>query len=220
MTDKNEKNVKIPICLWESLKDDNNLLECIIRNIKKLSFTTPKILRERKRLLQEIKMSNANLVILSGNEEIIEKILFDYTLKEGYILAPELTPIFNQIDFAIKCNNGPNSLKAETLYSYCKYYFIKPDEDMFCGYSKEEFLCDKEVVFEKPKYIGSTCDEFISIVYMEKSRINNTGVIKQRSTIGNLKLIPFSTRAYNTVTDEYIDNYLTVVQNKKSKMKK
>ena len=58
-------------------------------------------------------MNILKYINLSGNDRKIKRVLFDYKLGKGLVIAKELEPIFKDVDFAI-WNNTKH--KYETLY--------------------------------------------------------------------------------------------------------
>ena len=71
----------------EKFEEARDLKLCLKRNFKELTFTTRSILEERKRILVEIQREDLKYINLSGNDRRIKRVLFDYKLGKGFVIA-------------------------------------------------------------------------------------------------------------------------------------
>ena len=190
----------------EKFEEARDLKLCLKRNFKELTFTTRSILEERKRILVEIKREDLKYINLSGNDRRIKRVLFDYKLGKGFVIAKELEPIFKTVDFAI-WNNTKH--KYETLYRYCKRYGVHLSENQICDRSLDESI------YGWPIFPGSTLDNYLSITYLPGSgRYRSSDFTKGETFRGNIELSMTTFEARNIETDEHIHDFRYLTRRK------
>lgn len=197
---------KLTLVDTDSLQKSNDLSLCLKRNFKELTFTSRKTLEERKRLLLEIQEENLKYINLSGDLHQIKKVLFDYKLGKGYVIAKELEPIFKTTDFAVW---NYDKHKYETLYRFCGRYNVKLTEDQVCDRSLDE------LIYGWPIAPGSTLDNYLSITYLSGGgRYRSSDFLKSERTVGNIELTHASFEGRNIETDEHIHDFRYLTRRK------
>lgn len=190
----------------EKFEETRDLSLCLKRNFKELTFTTRSILEERKRILVEIQREDLKYINLSGNDRKIKRVLFDYKLGKGLVIAKELEPIFKDVDFAI-WNNTKH--KYETLYRYCKRYGVELSKEQICDRSLDE------LTYGWPIFPGSTLDNYLSITYLPGSgRYRASDFTKGETFRGNVEISIGNFEARNIETDEHIHDFRYLTRRK------
>jgi len=203
---KADEKRKLNLIETESLEDTKDLSLCLKRNFKEMTFTSRQILEERKRILLEIQEENIKYINISGDLRQIKRILFDYKLGKGYVIAKELEPIFKEVDFAVW---NYDKHKYETLYRFCSRYGINLTKKQVCDRSLDE------LTYGWPIAAGSTLDNYLAITYFASGRrYRSSDILKGEKVVGNIELKHGSYEGRNIETDECIHDFRYLTRRK------